>query len=184
MYDIKIVMLGLGAIGAKVAEMLKDYDVEVLAFDPFAADEKMAKLGAKRASMDEIFAECDIVSNHLANRPETQKIIKREHFFSMRDRSTFINTGRGMQLDEGDLYDMLREKPTVTAVLDVLIDEENSNSNPLNDLPNCFITPHIAGSMGNEVRRMAEYMAEECALWLKGDKTRFEVTMDMLRTMA
>ena len=184
MYDIKIGLLGLGAIGARVAEMLKAYDVEVLAFDPFASDEKMAALGAERASMEEIFASCDIVSNHLANRPETQKIIKREYFMSMKDHSTFINTGRGMQLDEKDLTDLLVKKPTVTAVLDVLIDEENSNSNPLNDLPNCFITPHIAGSMGNEVRRMAAYMADECARWLEGRELRYEVTAEMLKTMA
>jgi len=184
MFDIRIGLLGLGAIGARVAEMLKAYDVEVFAFDPFASDEKMESLGAKRATMEEIFAECDIVSNHLANRPETQKIIKREYFMSMKDHSTFINTGRGMQLDENDLVELLVMKPSVTAVLDVLIDEEHSNSNPLNDLPNCFITPHIAGSMGNEVRRMAQYMAEECALWQNDQPTRYEVTLEMLRTMA
>ena len=184
MFDIKVGLLGLGAIGSYVAEMLKGYECRVLAYDPFASDEKMARLGAERATMEEIFADCDIVSNHLANLPETQKIIRREHLLSMKDYSTFINTGRGMQLDEGDLLELLRTKPTVTALLDVLIDEENSDVNPLNALPNCFITPHIAGSMGNEVRRMAEYMAEECGRWQRGEELRYEVTGEMLRTMA
>lgn len=184
LYDIKVGLLGLGAIGSYVAEALKGYECRVLAYDPFASDEKMAQLGAERATMAEIFANCEIVSNHLANLPETRLIIKREHLLSMKDYSTFINTGRGMQLDEGDLRELLQKKPTVTALLDVLVDEGNSDSNPLNELPNCFITPHIAGSMGNEVRRMGSYMAEECARWQRGEELRYEVTREMLRTMA
>ena len=184
MYDITIGLLGLGAIGALVAERLKGFDCRVLAYDPFASDEKLARLGAERATMEEIFATCDIVSNHLANRPETQGIIKRGHILSMRDYSTFINTGRGPQLDEADLLELLRTKPTVTALLDVLTDEERLNANPLNAQPNCFITPHIAGSMGNEVRRMADYMAQECARWRRGEELPYEVTAEMLRTMA
>ena len=75
-------------------------------------------------------------------------------------------------------------KPTVTALLDVLIDEEHSDESPLRALPNCFLTPHIAGSMGREVRRMAAYMADECGRWLRGEALRYEVTREMLRTMA
>ena len=184
MYDISIGLLGVGAVGAAVAERLKAFDCRVLAYDPFASDEKLANLGVTRAEMDEIFANCDIVSNHLANLPETQGIIKRSHLMAMKDYSTFINTGRGPQLDEGDLLELLKARPTVTALLDVMTDEENSDANPLNALPNCFITPHIAGSMGNEVRRMAAYMADECGRWQRGEPLRYEVTLKMLDTMA
>ena len=79
---------------------------------------------------------------------------------------------------------MLRERPGATALLDVLQDEAHSDRNPLNALPNCFLTPHIAGSMGNEVRRMAEYMIDECARFLAGEKPVHEVTLPMLETMA
>jgi phosphoglycerate dehydrogenase-like enzyme len=184
MYDIKIGLLGLGAIGRMVAERLKAFACEVLAFDPFVPDEALNALGARRATMEEIFARCDVVSNHLANLPATRGIIRRAHFFSMREGATFINTGRGAQLDELDLFDMLREKPSVTALLDVLNDEANSDANPLNALPNCFLTPHIAGSTGNEVRRMAEYMIDECARCLAGERPVHEVTLPMLETMA
>lgn len=184
LYDVQIGLLGLGAVGARVAEMLKNYDCRVLAYDPFDSDEKLAELGVQRAGMEEIFAQCEIVSNHLANLPATQHIIRREHLLSMRDYSTFINTGRGAQLDESELYELLTTKPTVTALLDVLTDEEHSDESPLRALPNCFFTPHIAGSMGREVRRMAAYMADECGRWLRGEALRYEVTREMLRTMA
>lgn len=184
MYDIKIGLLGLGAVGAAVARLLKGFDCEVWAFDPFASDEKLAELGARRATMDEIFAECDIVSNHLANLPATRGIITRNHFMSMRDNSTFINTGRGPQLDERDLEDMLREKPAVTALLDVMTDERLSDEKPLARMPNCFISPHIAGSNGNEVRRMADYMISEFERFIAGEPSVHEVTIGMLETMA
>ncbi|MBQ4089698.1 MAG: glycerate dehydrogenase [Clostridia bacterium] len=184
MYDIRVGLLGLGAVGGAVAKLLKGFNCEVLAYDPFASDEKMEALGARRADMAEIFASCDIVSNHLANLPETKGIITREHIFALKLYSTFINTGRGPQLSEEDLYDKLRADETVTALLDVLTDEQYSDTNPLNTLPNCFITPHIAGSKGNEVRRMAQYMIEEYGRWQRGEALNWRVTADMLATMA
>lgn len=183
-FDIKVGLLGLGAIGTMVAERLKAYDVEVYAYDPFASDEKFERLNVRRADMAEIFASCDIVSNHLANRPATQGIIKREHLLSMRDYSTFINTGRGAQLNEADLHDLLTIKPSVTALLDVLTNEEYSDTNPLNKLENCFITPHIAGSTGKEVNRMAQYMIDAFEKVSRGEAVNCEVTMGMLETMA
>jgi phosphoglycerate dehydrogenase-like enzyme len=184
MYDVTIGLLGCGAIGRMVAEKLKPFACEVWVYDPFVPDAVLEELGARPATMAEIFGGCDVVSNHLANLPATRGIIRREHLFSMKESSTFINTGRGAQLNETDLYDLLKQKPSVTALLDVLQDELNSDENPLNALPNCFLTPHIAGSMGNEVRRMAEYMIDECARFRAGDKSVHEVTPAMLETMA
>lgn len=184
MYDIAIGLLGLGAVGGAVAQLLKGFKCRVLAYDPFASDEKLRALGVERADMDRIFAECDIISNHLANLPATQGIIRRDHIMSMKDYATFINTGRGPQLSEIDLADKLRMSPGVTALLDVLCDEINSDTNPLNALPNCFITPHIAGSAGSEVHRMAQYMIDEYQRYTSGGKVRWQVSAEMLRTMA
>lgn len=184
MYDVKIGLLGCGAIGRMVAERLRAFACAVWVYDPFVSDDVLRLLGARRATMEDIFEKCDIVSNHLANLPATRGIITRAHLFSMRENATLINTGRGAQICETDLFDMLKEKPSVTALLDVLQDEANSDSNLLNALPNCFLTPHIAGSMGNEVRRMADYMIDECARFCAGEVPVHEVTLQMLETMA
>ena len=99
--------------------------------------------------------------------------------------STFINTGRGAQLIEADLVKMLTERPDVTAVLDVTDPKEPpERDHPFYSLPNCVLTPHIAGSLGNEVVRMSEYMAEEFDSYVKGKPTRYEVSLKMLETMA
>jgi len=183
-YDARIGLLGCGAIGSKVAEMLIAQGMEVLVFDPFLEDERAGALGVRKASLDEIFATCIVVSNHLADLPGTVGIIKREHLLSMQPYSTFINTGRGPQLCEDDLYDMLLLNPTRTALLDVMTDEGNSDTNRLNKLANCLITPHIAGASGLEVRRMGDYMIEAYDQYVAGKVSHHEVTMEMLETMA
>ena len=103
---------------------------------------------------------------------------------SMRPYSTFINTGRGAQLSEQDLYDALTEDPTRTALLDVMIDEWESDSKALTHLPNCFVTPHMAGACGLEVRRMADRIIEAVIAWQAGEKSPAEVNLKMLETMA
>ena len=183
-YDIKVGLLGCGAIGSQVAEMLRNTDMETWVFDPFLPKERAEELGVRLTGMEDIFRNCLIVSNHLANLPETQGIIKREHFMSMPPYSTFINTGRGAQLNEQDLYDALAEDPTRTALLDVLIDELHSDDSPLKTLPNCFITPHMAGAAGQEVRRMADKVIEAVVACEAGEKSSMEVTLKMLETMA
>lgn len=183
-YDVKVGLLGCGAIGGQVAEMLKMTDCEVWVFDPFLPDERAEALGVQKKSLREIFESCLVISNHLANLPSTQGIIGRECFMSMQPYSTFINTGRGAQLNEQDLYDALVQDPTRTALLDVLTDEQDSDRNPLTALPNCFVTPHMSGAAGHEVRRMADRIIEALEAAEAGESSPAEVTVKMLETMA
>ncbi|MGI6172389.1 MAG: hydroxyacid dehydrogenase [Christensenellales bacterium] len=183
-YGAKIGLIGCGAVGRRVAKLLQNCALEVLVCDPYLSEDAAVELSVTKTDMDSLFAQCDVVSNHLPNLPSTVHSIKRHHLFSMKPYATFINTGRGVQLDEKDLFDALSAVPTRTALLDVLTDEEHSDQSPLNALQNCFITPHIAGSAGQEVWRMAEYMADECQNVLDGKKCLYEVTPEMLETMA
>ena len=183
-YGVRVGLLGCGAIGSQVARMLKDTDCEVWVFDPFLPAERAEELGVRLTDMADIFKNCHIISNHLANLPTTQGIIKRECFMSMMPYSTFINTGRGAQLDEKDLYDALVEDETRTALLDVMTDEGESDDKPLTHLHNCFVTPHMAGASGLEVRRMADKILDAVQAYQAGEKSPAEVTMKMLETMA
>ena len=183
-YRVKIGILGAGMIGSRVLQMLQGYDFETLAYDPFASEEKLAALGARRASLEEIFSECQVISNHIANLPSTQKILRYEHFSKMKKNAVFINTGRGAQIVEDDLARALREDPDRTALLDVTWPEPPEADSPLLTLPNCILSPHIAGSMNNEVARMGAYMAEEYEALSAGRPCRYQVTLDMLETMA
>jgi len=183
-YRKKVGLIGCGMIGSMVAEMLKTYDLNVMAFDPFMSPEKAEKLSVTLCSLEELFATCSVVSNHLANNPQTQKMLTYKHFSAMPPYATFINTGRGAQVVEDDLIKALTERPDLVALLDVTDPEPSPTNHPFYSLPNCFMTPHIAGSLGGEVIRMAEYMVDEYEKVVAGQACRYEVTLKMLETMA
>ena len=183
-YGADIGLIGCGMIGSLTAEMLRSYRLRVWAYDPFLTDEHAEALGVTRCTLPELFARCRVVSNHLANNAQTQGMLQHEHFASMPENGVFINTGRGAQVVEPDLVRALTERPDLTAVLDVTFPEPPEAGHAFYTLPNCILTPHIAGSIGDEVVRMAEYMAEECHAWLTHTPPRYEVTASMLATMA
>lgn len=183
-FDINVGLAGLGTIGSMVAERLKGYDVNVYAYDPFYSDEKAERLGVKLVDLETLFKECDVISNHLANKKELKNVFTSKHFASMKKYSTFINTGRGDQVNEWALAKNLILHPSITAVLDVLKIEYIPYINPLFWCPNAIITPHIAGSMGSETHRMAYYMIEQLDNYLNGKDSQYEVTKEMLSTMA
>ncbi len=183
-YGQSVGLVGCGMIGSLVAEMLKPYALGVYVYDPYLSPEKAAALGVSPCTLEELFERCAVVSNHLPNNAETRGMLTYAQFSRMRPYAAFLNTGRGAQVVEKDLVRVLRERPDLTAILDVTDPEPPVQGSPLYSLPNCILTPHIAGSLGNEVWRMSAYMADEFALYLSGAPTRYEVTEQMLATMA
>jgi phosphoglycerate dehydrogenase-like enzyme len=183
-YGETVGIIGAGMIGRLVIEMLKVYRLKVIVFDPFLPDEKAAELGVEKCGLAELFERAFVVSNHLANNAQTQGMLNYDLFRRMRENAVFINTGRGAQVIEEDLVRILRERPDLTALLDVTYPEPPACDHPFYTLPNCLLTPHIAGSAGDEVARMGEYMLAECESYLKGGSCKYEVSMKMLETMA
>lgn len=183
-YDVSVGIIGVGMIGKKVIELLKNYRINVMAYSPSLTEEKADVLGVKRSTIEEIFANCQVISNHLANLPATVGILNKAHFSSMRPYATFINTGRGAQVVEDDLVNVLRERSDLFAVLDVTFPEPPVEGHAFYSLPNCILTPHIAGSLGNEVHRMAEYMLTEFKHHIHGEPYSYEVTLQLLEHMA
>ena len=158
--------------------------MDILVFDPFLSDEKAAELGVTKTDLPTLFEQSDVISNHLANNPQTVGMLNADCFNRMKANATFINTGRGAQVVENDMIQALLDVPTRAAVLDVTFPEPPEADSPLYTVPNVFLTPHIAGSLGNEVHRMAEYMYEEYKAFDAGQPTRYSVTIPMLATMA
>lgn len=183
-YGAKVGIIGAGMIGKLVIGMLKSYDIDVLVFDPFLPDEKAQELKVKKVGLEELFAECNVVSNHLANNEQTKGMLNRNLFRKMMPYATFLNTGRGAQVVESELAEVLRERKDLTAILDVTMPEPPENGSELYNLKNCILTPHIAGSSGEEVKRMSVYMLEELDRYLNNETPEYEVTVKMLETMA
>lgn len=183
-FECKVGLIGLGAIGKMVADKLKALDVKVYGCDPFVSKEAAKELGVTLVDMETIFNECDIISNHLANKPELENIFNMKLFKRMKKHSTFINTGRGAQVAEYQLALSLLLHPSKTFVADVLKRETFPYISPLFWVPNAIITPHIAGSTGKEPQRMAYYMMEEMERFIANEPARYEVTLDSLARMA
>lgn len=183
-YGAKVGIIGAGMIGKLVIEMLKSYNISVMVFDPFLPDGIAGELGVKKASLETLFSECEVVSNHLANNAQTLGMLKGTLFEKMLPYSTFINTGRGAQVVETELIDVLKKRPDITAILDVTYPEPPEKNSEFFSLQNCILTPHIAGSSGEEVKRMAVYMQQEFEKMINGEAVQYEVTLKMLETMA
>jgi phosphoglycerate dehydrogenase-like enzyme len=183
-YRARVGILGAGMIGKKVIELLKPFEISVEVFDPFLPDAVAAEMGVRKTDLVDMFTHCDVISNHLANLPATVGMLNKQHFDLMKPHATFINTGRGAQLVEEDLIHAMREVPTRMALLDVTYPEPVAVDSAFLQLDNVVLTPHIAGSLGNEVVRMGHYAAEECERYCAGLPLKYAVTLKMLETMA
>ncbi len=183
-YETKIGIIGAGAIGSRVIQQLNAYPFEILVFDPFISDARAAELKAKRVSLETLFAESDVISNHLANNPQTVDMLNYSLFSRMKPDAAFINTGRGAQVVEADLARALREVPTRWALLDVTRDEPLAPNHEFWTLPNLTLTPHIAGVGRLEVLAYDDLLLEELDRWLAGLPLRHAVSKEQLKTMA
>ena len=184
-YGARVGLLGAGMIGRHVIKLLQPYKIEIWVYDPFLTAEKARELGVAKKPLAEVFANCRTVSNHMANKPETVGILNYALFSAMLPNATFINTGRAAQVVKADLLRAMDDCPDRTALLDVTEPEEPllPGSDYWNH-PNVFHTPHRAGSMAGEIRRVAQYMLDEYARLMAGKPVLYEVTEDMLAAMA
>lgn len=183
-YGCRVGLLGAGAIGRLVIQRLHNSDLELLVFDPFLPEEKAAQLGVRKCSLETVFSTCQTISNHLANNAQTRGMLNYDLFSRMKPNATFLNTGRGAQVVEADLLRALREEPGRTALLDVCDPEPPLPGSPLYTLPNLILTPHMAGSLSQEIARMGLYMQRAYTAYSTGKDSPFEVTLPMLQTMA
>lgn len=183
-YKATVALIGFGVIARKLAELLQSFSVQVLVVDPYVDEETLREHGVERVGLEEAFERALVVSNHLPNIPPTEGMIGGDHFRSLKPDATFINTGRGKQIVEPEMIKVLGERPDLTALLDVTYPEPPPPDSPLYTLPNVHLSSHIAGSIQKEVVRMADFMLDEYDRWISGRDTRYEVTLEMLETMA
>lgn len=167
-YGSTVGLLALGHIGRLMARRLRTLDVKVLAYDPYVSPEQARALGVTLTSLDEVFSLSDVVSCHLPLIPETEGMLRGEHFRRMQPGAVFINTARGRVIVEAEMLEVLRERPDLLAVIDVTDPEPPHSDSALFDLPNVFLTPHIAGSLGPECRRLGASIAADVEKYVLG----------------
>lgn len=159
-HRVVIGLVGASQVGRRVVSMLKSMDVQTLVYDPYLTDDAAAALGVKRVELLELCARSAVVSLHAPATPATYRMIGREQLAAMQDGTVLVNTARGSLVDtEALTAELLAGR--LDAFLDVTDPEPLPRTSPLFDLPNVFITPHIAGALGNEVERLGHQAFSE-----------------------
>jgi phosphoglycerate dehydrogenase-like enzyme len=183
-YGSTIAVLGAGAIGRQVIELLRPFDANVIVYDPFMPPSLALALDVEQVSLEEAFARGYVITNHLADNPETKGLITGKLLQSMPPNATFINTGRGKTVDPSGLFDLLNNRPDVTALLDVTDPEPPGTDSPLFHLPNAIVSSHIAGAINDEVLRMSDLCINEYDRYRTGQPLRHSVSIEALVCMA
>ena len=182
-YSTTIGLLGASRIGKMVAERLGGYDLQVLISDPYLTAAEAAALGAELVDNDTLFRRSDILSVHAPLIPETVGLVDARLLGLLRDGSVLLNTSRGKIIDADAL---LQECASgrIDAVLDVTDPEPLPPDSPLLDLPNVFITPHVAGAVGNEIARLGEMAVGELERLAAGRPLQHAITPSELGRLA
>ena len=184
LFAIRVGLIGAGMIGRRTIEKLRLPDIEICVYDPFLSEEEAKALNVTKVSLEEMFATCQVVSNHAPNIPSTYGMLKPEHFESMLPMSTFINTGRGRTIDEEGMLQVLKKRTDIVAILDVTYPEPPAEDSLIFHLPNVYHTSHIAGALGREVVHMADLCLDEAHRLLNGEPLQYNVTLERLPFLA
>lgn len=178
-YGTTVGLISMGMIAKLLLKHLRLLDLKILAYDPFMSQAQADDLGVTLVPLATLFKQSDVVSLHTPWLTETEGMITGDLIASMNQGATFINTARGAVVREKEMLDVLAKRTDLQAVLDVTHPEPPSPDSPLFTLPNVVLTPHIAGSLGIECRRMGQYMIEELKRYLKGEPLEWAVTRDL-----
>ena len=183
-YGSTVGLISLGMIGSGVAQKLQQFDVHVIAYDPFVTPARAAELGVELCSLEDVFRRADVVSLHAPWLDETVGMVRGDHFAAMKPDATFINTARGAIVREDEMIDVLQNRPDLWAILDVTYPEPPVPGSPLYSLPNVVLTPHIAGSLDNECRRMGRLAVEDLRKFVNGEALTWAIGREQAAIMA
>ncbi|MER6129177.1 hydroxyacid dehydrogenase [Streptomyces sp. NPDC001795] len=170
----RIGIIGASRVGRRLLELLRPFDFTVFLYDPYVATAEAEALGARPLPLEDLLRRSDIVSLHAPDIPETRHMLDRDRLALVRDGGVLINTSRGALVDHDALTDELLSG-RLSAVLDVTEPEPLPAGSPLYGLPNVFLTPHIAGSLGNELERLGRIVTEELERLVAGLPLAHEV---------
>ena len=172
-------VLGLGRIGRQVAQRALGLGMRVVAYDPFVAAERFRELGVDAfGSLEEIYAQADVITLHLPLNDETHALLGPAAFAQMKDGVRIVNAARGGLIDEEALADAVRSGKVAGAALDVFGTEPYSG--PLLELPQVVVTPHLAGSTAEAQDRAGIVIAEQVAAALAGEVVRTAVNVPVV----
>ncbi|MBC7310531.1 MAG: phosphoglycerate dehydrogenase [Tetrasphaera sp.] len=175
--DKTVGIIGFGRIGQLVAERLKGFGVELLAYDPYASAQRAGQLGAQLVSLDELLTQSDFISVHLPKTPETVGLLDAHALAKVKPGVRIVNAARGGIIDEEALADAIREGRVAGAGLDVFA-QEPTTSSPLFEFESVVVTPHLGASTDEAQEKAGVAVARSVRLALSGDLVPDAVNVD------
>ena len=165
-------LVGFGRIPRLVAQKMKGFGLDLVAYDPYADPKVAAQYGVELASFEELLERSDYVSVHCPLTEETRHLFDRAAFAKMKNSAIFINTARGAVVNETDLIKALKTHQIAMAGIDVTETEPIRPDHPLLKLDNAIVTPHIAWYTVESVLALQRMVAEEVVRVLSGEGPR------------
>ena len=158
-------VIGAGNIGGIVCDRARGLKMKVLAFDPFLGEEKAAKMGVEKVELEDLIKRADFITLHVPKTEQTANMITAERIAMMKPGVRIINCARGGLVDEAALAEALKSGHVAGAAFDVFA-EEPAKENPLFNLPNVVVTPHIGAATTEAQENVALQVAEQMSNYL------------------
>ena len=171
-----LAIVGLGRVGALVAQRASAFGMRLVAYDPYVAPERARQMGVELMALDELMRTADFLTVHLPKTAATTGLIGTELLRLARPNLRVINTARGGIVDEAALADAVRDGVIAGAALDVFV-EEPCTSSPLFELERVVVTPHLGASTREAQDKAGDTIAEQVMLALAGDFVPFAVNV-------
>jgi phosphoglycerate dehydrogenase-like enzyme len=183
-YHRRVGLVGASFVGRRVIELLAPYDLDLAVYDPYFGADEAAALGVEKVDgLDDLCASVDLLSVHAPDVEATRGMIGAPQLARLRDGAVFLNTARPALVDQAALERELAAG-RIAAILDVTEPDPLPADHPLLALPNVFVTPHVAGAMGNELCRLAELAVDEVERYARGEPPRHPVRREDLDRIA
>ena len=170
-------IIGLGRIGALVAQRASAFGMRLVARDPYVSTDRARQLGIELMELDELVAQADFITVHVNKSKETIGLIGRDLLAKAKPGLRIINASRGGIVDEDALADAIREGRIGGAGLDVFAAEPTTES-PLFELDSVVVTPHLGASTREAQDKAGVTIAEQVVLALGGEFVPFAVNVD------
>jgi phosphoglycerate dehydrogenase-like enzyme len=168
-------LIGLGHIGRRLIELLQPFHCQVQVYDPYVPKELALAVGVRLTSLPHVMADSDVVVCCAPLTPRTQRMLGVAELDLLRSDSVFVNVSRGAIVDPEALIARAR-RGDIRVSLDVFDPEPIPARSPIRDLPNVFLSPHIAGVTAACRPRFFSFMVDELERFFGGHETLFDIT--------
>ena len=168
LFEKTIGIIGLGRIGALVAERLSGFGADIIGYDPYVQPARASQMGVTLTTLDDLVARSDFITIHIPKTPESTGMIGVKELQSAKPTLRIVNASRGGIIDEAALCQALSENWIAGAGIDVF-DKEPPEGSPLLGLPNIVVTPHLGASTEEAQEKAGVSVARSVKLALEGE---------------